>query len=196
MKTQNSEITKQAREALKGKWGLAVGVFFVQGAIILAIQLIPKAGSLLTWLVGGPFALGLAIFCLALSRNQSPRFEQMFEGFKKFGSSLAAYLLMTLFTLLWTLLLLIPGIIASLSYAMTFYIIADDHTVGAREAIRRSKKMMYGYKWKFFCLQLRFLGWLLLSILTLGIGLLWLVPYMTISEAKFYEDIKNNPVSA
>ena len=101
---------------------------------------------------------------------------------------------MLLFTFLWTLLLIIPGIIAVLSYSMTFYILADDNSIGAMEAIDKSKKMMDGYKWKYFCLGLRFIGWSLLCILTLGIGFLWLLPYMQVSVVKFYDDIKENHI--
>ena len=190
MKTENSVLMKQAREALSGKWGLAIWAFFLYFLITLIIQNIPKVGSFIPLFISGPMALGFAIFSLSISRNQNPKLEQIFEGFKRFGTSLVAFILMSLFTLLWTLLLIVPGIIASLSYSMTFYIIADHSSMGAIETIKRSKKMMYGFKWKYLELQLRFLGWALLSILTLGIGLLWLVPYMSISNAKFYEDIK------
>jgi len=102
-----------------------------------------------------------------------------------------------LFTLLWSLLLIIPGIIASLSYSQTYYILADDEKISAREAIKKSKKIMMGNKWKYFVLGLSFLGWFILSIFTLGIGLIWLLPYMNISMAKFYEDVKEqSPVVA
>ncbi|GHT57847.1 hypothetical protein FACS18945_2990 [Bacteroidia bacterium] len=90
----------------------------------------------------------------------------------------------------WSLLLIIPGIIAAISYSMTFYIIADDPAISAMDAINKSKKMMYGYKMKYFCLSLRFLGWALLCILTLGIGFLWLMPYIQVTFAKFYDDLK------
>jgi uncharacterized membrane protein len=75
---------------------------------------------------------------------------------------------------------------------MTYYIIAEDNSVGAMEAIDRSKKMMDGYKWKYFRLLLRFFGLSLLCILTLGIGFLWLIPYFHVTNAKFYDDIKSN----
>ena len=133
---------------------------------------------------------GLAIVFLTLARSQGATFGMMFDGFMRFGTAFAAYLLMAIFVLLWALLLIVPGIIASLSYSMTYYIIRDDPTVGALEAIGRSKKMMRGSKWKFFCLQWRFLGWALLCLLTLGIGFLWLAPYMMTSMARFYEDLK------
>ena len=192
MKTENSMIMKQARDALKGKWGLTIGTFVVYFLISMAVGSIPKVGPLISCLIAGPLTLGMAIFSLSLSRNQNPKLDQIFLGFKRFGTSLAAYLLIILFVILWSLLLIVPGIIASLSYSMTFFILVDDSSVGARDAIRKSKKMMYGNKWKFFCLELRFLGWVILAMLTLGIGFLWLVPYVKISMAKFYDDIKNH----
>jgi len=103
---------------------------------------------------------------------------------------------MLIFILLWTLLLIVPGIIAAISYSMTFYIIADDNSIAAKEAIDKSKKMMDGYKWKFFCIGLRFFGLALLCVLTLGIGFLWLFPYIQVTVAKFYDDIKANSLTA
>ena len=99
---------------------------------------------------------------------------------------------MILFIFLWMLLLIIPGIIASIAYSQTFYILAEDDTIGSMDALRKSKEMMNGYKWKYFCLVLRFVGWFLLCILTFGIGFLWLSPYIQVSYAKFYEDLKTN----
>jgi uncharacterized membrane protein len=191
MKTENKVLMAQARETLKGKWALAVGVFLVYQLILIGIQSVEDVGGLAHLLIAGPLCLGITIFTLALSRNESAYFEQMFQGFKRFQVSLIAYVLRGIFVILWSLLLIVPGIIAALSYAMTFYIISDNPSVTAKEAIKKSKEMMYGNKWKLFTLQLRFIGWALLCILTAGIGFLWLVPYMQVSNAKFYEDIKN-----
>ena len=190
--TENRILMQMARESLKGKWGLAVGAFFVYMLITFVVQQLPFFGFIVSLVISGPLTLGVVLFSLALSRNKQPKFEQIFHGFENFTTALVAYLLMTLFVLLWMLLLIIPGIVAALSYAMTFYIIADDSKIDASQAIKKSKRMMYGYKWKLFCLGLRFIGWALLSILTLGIGFLWFVPYVNISMAKFYDDIKNN----
>lgn len=82
------------------------------------------------------------------------------------------------------------SVIAQYRYAMTYFIVADTADIGALEAIRRSKRMMMGSKWKIFCLQCRFIGWLLLCIPTLGIGFLWLWPYVITSIARFYEDLR------
>jgi len=194
MVTSNKDLMMQARKSLSGRWGLAVGTFFVYLLIVGSISFIPIAGSIFTLLIGGAFAFGVATFSLAIARNEDAKLEMIFYGFKYYGKTLGLYLLMVLFVLLWMLLLIVPGIIAAISYSLAFYIMNDDPNIGAMEAIDKSKKMMYGYKWKYFCLGLRFIGWFLLGILSLGIGFLWIMPYFSISFAKFYDDVKANPV--
>jgi len=194
MKTSNAELMRMARESLNGKWGLAIGAFLVYMVIISVLQFIPFLGPLSLLILGGPLTLGLIIFSLTISRNQDTRFEQIFEGFQNFGTAFSAYIIVSIFIILWMLLLIVPGIIAAISYSMTFYIIADDSSIEPMAAVKKSKKMMYGYKWKFFCLGLRFIGWAILCILTLGIGFLWLIPYVQVSVAKFYDDVKSNVV--
>jgi len=98
--------------------------------------------------------------------------------------------LMRLFIFLWSLLFLIPGIIKSFSYAMTLYILEENPELSANEAIDRSRAMMKGHKFDYFWLLLSFIGWAFLSIFTLGIGLLWLMPYMQTASGAFYEDVK------
>ncbi len=190
MKIENAVLMKMARESLKGKWGLAIGALVVFEVISIVVQVLPKIGWIASLIITGPMTLGFVMFFLAISRNQEVKMEQIFKGFSNFAQALAAYLLMMVFVILWALLLIIPGIIAALSYAMTFYIMADDNSLGAMAAIAKSKQMMKGNKWKLFCLHLRFIGWSLLAILTLGVGFLWLIPYMQVSIAKFYDDIK------
>ena len=190
MVKENKELMAEARESLSGNWGLAIATFLVYGIIISIFQVIPTVGSVLALFIAGPMLVGVSMFSLSLSRGESARLEQIFEGFKNYGTVLGAYLLMVLFIFLWMLLLIIPGIIAAIAYSQTFYILAEDYTIGSMDALKKSKEMMDGYKWKYFCLGLRFIGWALLCILTLGIGFLWLSPYIQISYAKFYEDIK------
>ncbi len=191
MKTEdNKSLMRLARESLKGKWGLAIGGMVVYCLIVGLSGMIPGIGQIFSIFVTGPMIGGLAIFSLALSRNQEAKIEQIFQGFNRFGTYLGAYWLMILFVVLWSLLLIIPGIIAAYGYALIFFIIADNPSIGVSEALKKSKEMMQGYKWKYFCLSLRFFGWAILSVLSLGIGFLWLFPYMQISFAKFYEDLK------
>ena len=188
--TPNAELMARARAKLAGLWGLAIGVVVVYYLIAMAASFVPILSSIVPLIITGPFSVGLAIFFLAIVRGTQPQFGMLFEGFKPFGTALAAYLLMTIFILLWCLLLIVPGIIAAFSYSMTFYIIADNPEIGPLEAIRKSKEMMRGMKWKYFCLSFRFIGWSLLCLLTLCIGYLWLMPYMMTSMAEFYEDLK------
>lgn len=206
MNKSNSELLRSAKESLTGRWGLAIGTFLVYEIIIGSLQsgythrsndemnqgfsFAYSFGSLIYLLIAGPLALGVSIFSLNIARNTEARFEQIFDGFRNFKTSFVAYLLMILFIVLWTFLLIIPGIIAALSYAMIFYIIADNESIEPMAAIDKSKEMMYGYKWQLFFLGLRFFGLALLCILTLGIGFLWLIPYMNITVAKFYDNIK------
>ena len=116
----------------------------------------------------------------------------MFGGFKRFGISFAAYLLRFIFIILWTLLLIIPGIIACLRYSQTFYILSEDENIGPLEAISKSKEMMVGNKWKLFCLYCRFIGWFILCIVTLGFAGLYVGPYISQSCANFYNDLIND----
>jgi uncharacterized membrane protein len=191
-----AEIMKSGKEALQERWGLAIGTFLVYEIIIGAFQRTTEDHSytsLLLLAVAGPLSLGVSVFSLNIARNREARFEQIFEGFRNYTTSLVAYLLVALFVLLWSLLLIIPGIIAALSYSMTFFVIADNESIEPMEALNRSKQMMEGYKLKLFYLSLRFFGLALLCILTLGIGFLWLIPYTHVTTAKFYDDIKDHP---
>ena len=189
---ENKELMAEARASLSGNWGLAVGTYLVYIILVGSLQVIPVVGGVIGLFIAGPMAVGICIFTLSLSRDENSRLEQIFEGFKNYGTVLGAYLLMVVFIFLWALLLIIPGIIAAIAYSQTFYILAEDDTIGSMDALRKSKEMMNGYKWKYFCLGLRFIGWALLCVLTLGIGFLWLSPYIQVSYAKFYEDLKTN----
>ena len=188
--TKVLEITAAAHQALKGRWGLPIGFCVLLGLLSMLIQNIPYIGGLVSLFVTGAFAFGYAVFFLTFIRGGQPHLGNMFDGFKIYGTTLAAYLLMLLFILLWMLLLIIPGIIAAYAYSQTFYIIADNPDIRAGEAITRSKKMMRGHKWRLFCMELWFTLLSILCIFTLFIGFFWLVPYICASRAKFYEDLQ------
>jgi uncharacterized membrane protein len=182
MATANSELMRAARADLTGQWGMAILAFAIYWAI-------SSLGGPVVLIFGGPMMIGLALFSLNLSKSKTAELSLIFDGFKKFGQGFLAYLLITVYVFLWALLLIIPGIIAALSYSQVFYIMVEEE-IDATEAMKKSKDLMNGYKWKYFCLNFRFFGWMLLAVLTLGIGFLWLIPYMNVSYAKFYEDIK------
>ena len=112
------------------------------------------------------------------------------DGFGRWGRNVWGLFLVGFFTSLWALLLIVPGIVKFYAYSMTPYILVDNPELSANEAINLSQKMMKGHKFDLFFLQLSFIGWIFLSIFTLGIGLLWLIPYMMTAQAAFYQDIK------
>ncbi len=196
MATANQILRQEAQRSLAGKWPLAIATFLVYTIITSAFGAARGLG-ILGLLIAGPMALGAAYFSLALSRGKDARLEQLFDGFRLYAKALGTHLLMLLFVVLWLLLLIVPGIIAALSYSMSFYILADHPDLSPREVLRRSELMMYGYKAKLFSLFMWFLLLSILCVLTLGIGFLWLIPYVHVCMAKFYDDIKDaHPAAA
>ena len=249
----NKELLRMARESLRGKWGLAIGVTLLWVVIWIAMSFIQKAPLLiathgqiamalspktilplsyrmssfgiliLQLLMCGVFTVGFSSFNLNLVRALSPKLSDSFYGFRIFWKSLFAQFLVGLFSLLWIILFQLPvfaviGIMnhqfknspfttsviilltlicivtaASFiySYTMTFFVLADDHKTGPLQAIQKSKTMMKGHKLKLLRLQLRFLGWFLLALLTLGIGNLWVGVYYRAALAHFYDDLRS-----
>ncbi|AKN30459.1 hypothetical protein Ccar_06325 [Clostridium carboxidivorans P7] len=149
--------------------------------------------TFVSFLFSGALYAGSSLFFLKLIRNQNALVEDLLYGFKSFnlfGKLFLLELIKSLFIILWTLLLIVPGIIASLKYSMAYYIIIDNPDLSVTDAIDLSTKMMDGHKSRLFCLVLSFFGWFLLGILTLGIGFIWISPYYETSKANFYEELK------
>ena len=132
---------------------------------------------------------------LDLIDGKDVEFGQIFSKASMFGKAFWLRLRMGIFTFLWTLLLIIPGIIKSYAYSMSGFILAENSEMTAKEAMKVSEKMMAGNKWRLFCLQFSFIGWQLLCILSLGIGFLWLTPYMNAATAAFYDEISREPLN-
>ena len=192
MMPENKEIRAIARGELKGNWTQPVLCTLVYLLVGAGIAVIPFVGSIAALLVTVPLSFGFILTFLGFMRNQNrdEMVGQPFKVFNEYGRYLGGSLLVSIFTILWALLLIIPGIIKSYSYAMTPYIMRDHPELSAVDCIDRSMSMMNGFKWKLFLLDLSFIGWYLLSCLSLGIGLLWLTPYIYCSRAKFYEELK------
>ncbi len=147
-------------------------------------------GTIITLLVSGPLTFGMAAFFIRLTRKREADLGELFSGFKKcFGESVLLTILIAIFTFLWALLFIIPGIIAGLRYGMAYYILVDNPGMSAKDALNQSKAMMKGNCGKLFVLQLSFIGWGLLCILTLGIGFIFLQPYMEAAVTEFYNEI-------
>jgi uncharacterized membrane protein len=139
--------------------------------------------------VAAALALGLTIYILAAYRTKSYQMNLIFAGFQYYFLVLFAHWLIYAFVGVGFVVFIIPAIIISLALTMVNFIIADNPDISALEALKKSNQMMKGFKWKYCCLTFRFIGWLILGVLTLGIGLLWVTPYFLMSAAIFYENI-------
>ena len=188
---ENTQIMSEARASLNGKWPLAIGTFLILLLISMGAALIPLAGQIIGILIAGPLAVGGAYFALNIVRDQVAQTDDLFFSFNNnLSNSILAYLLVVAFALIGFVLLIIPGIIVALALSQTWFILAENPSMDSYDAIMGSKKMMDGYKFKLFKIQLRLLGLGLLCLLTLGIGFLWLLPYQYVVYAKFYEEVK------
>ena len=259
----NKELMRMARESLKGKWGLAIGMsllWFLIWVVLTMIQSTPTfiamhygymashgqglvapmknaiplpyriasiSIQIVQVLISGAFTVGFFSFYLNLVRSLKPKVSDLFSGLRIFWKAFFALFLVGVFSVFWILLLQIPAfalsgilvhqfkpapwiawitmpsflicMIAAISfiysYAMTFFVLADDHATGPLKAIRQSKGMMKERKLKLFFLQLRFLGWFLLALLTLMIGGLWVGAYYHTALAHFYDDVRTKTLS-
>ena len=145
--------------------------------------------NLVHFILGGVIQLGYAQFLLKQYNRANFEVKDLFSQFERFGQAFLQRFLRILYTSLWSLLFIIPGIVKSYAYAMTPFIMAENPEMTASEAITASKEMMDGHKGELFTLDLTFIGWDLLCLLTLNIGHLWLNPYKNAAYAVFYKDL-------
>ncbi|MBQ9718701.1 MAG: DUF975 family protein [Clostridia bacterium] len=232
-----ADFRRIAREALRGRWGIAViagllasllgaigssgpelniemndgqfqvwlsvagqniittdgrqGLLRLFGGLTLYIVILAIVTGIILFVLGSVIEVGYCKFNLDLTdRREKPEIGTMFGYFSFWQTTAVSRFLQTVYVFLWSLLFIIPGIMAGYSYAMTGYILAENPHLTASEAIERSKQMMYGNRWRLFCLQISFIGWSILSsLLTFGIGDLWLTPYRQSASAAFYREI-------
>lgn len=196
MEIENALIKERALAILNGHWGnaaLTTLVSVLLSSVVGAVLNVLGLGIVSVVLIDLPLGFGFTlVFNHLMKTGDGERMVQrMFNiAYGDFSRSLAVSVLQAVFNFLWILLLIIPGIIKMYSYAMTYYIAEDYPELDANKCIDKSKEMMDGYKFDLFLLHLSFLGWALLCILTLGIGALWLRPYIATSEVVFYERLK------
>ncbi len=153
------------------------------------------AASILILLVTGPLAYSLAGISKMVDNDVNPEVSNLFDGFKSFKNSFLIALLTYIFVALWTMLLIIPGIVKALAYSMSYYIMLDDPTKTANQCITESKNLMNGHKWQLFCLLFSYIGWLILCALTLGILSFWVTPKINQAKYQFYKEISDKNVT-
>ena len=144
--------------------------------------------SLVQFVLGGVVQLGYARYLLKQQDRESNSVKDLFSQFDRFKEGFLQSFLRFLYIFLWSLLLVIPGIIKALGYSMTPFLMAEYPNLSAKEAMRISQEKMQGHKWELFCLGFSFIGWVFLVALTGGIGGFFLAPYMNAAYAAFYRD--------
>lgn len=148
-------------------------------------------GAILSIFVSSAITVGVCNYFIKNTYSK-PTFADAFSGFKvKYGRNIGTLLLVAIKSVLWTCLFIIPGIIKMFEYSMIPYILADNPEITCKEAFKLSKQMMKGNKWRLFKLEFSFIGWLLLCVLTLGVGTFFLLPYTEAATAEFYAELKN-----
>lgn len=188
-----AELKALAKEQIRGNIFLLCLIMLIIIAVCAMVAAIPVVGGVVAALVVAPvFSIAYVTIYLDLANHMTPELGALFSHFNKFWGAFKVTVFTGLFTALWSLLLVVPGIIKGLSYSMTMYILAENPKMGALEAIDRSKAMMNGHKKDLFVLQLSFIGWHLLGLVTLGIAYAWVVPYISATTTNFYNSIKNN----
>lgn len=213
------ELRRIARENLAGNWGNAVLAGFLAALLgglimssssgidldldaehmrrlpdIVKMYFLYTAGigttlNLVHLILGGVIRQGYAVYLLKQYDHRDPQTNDLFSQFDHFGAAFGLKLLQTLFIILWSLLLIVPGIIKGCAYAMAPFIMAENPNMAAREALQASEELMDGHKMELFILGLSFIGWSILNIFTLGIGSFWLNPYMNAAYAAFYRNL-------
>lgn len=217
---ERATLKANAKKSLKGKYWPAILVTIVLGVLIglpasLASLTSPQAiiengvvvetssmnpyqvvALIIAIIFFSLFTLGGFSFFLKIARNRKTEWTEVFSQTSRAVACFLSALLMGIFTFLWSLLLIIPGIIASYRYRQTQFILVDDPKIGPLEAITKSKEMMKGHKMDLFVMDLSFLGWNILAVLTFGLLYFWLAPYMAVSYANFYDALKKEKKQA
>jgi uncharacterized membrane protein len=176
---------------ISGKWGTLALIYFLSELIIGGCAALSwlGVGVVAAIIVTGPLMLSLSKIALKVVRVQNFQIENIFDGFNYLANSIILWVINNIFIFLWSLLLVIPGIVKAYSYSMSYYILADNPNMPANEARKLSMVMMEGNKWRLFCLHLSFIGWFILCCLTFGILTFWVSPYVQTAEAAFYQSL-------
>lgn len=175
---------------------LIIGIIVALVVVIALISLFSLAYAVASFCLSSIIEVGYSNFNLDIIDGNKVEFVRIFSFFKHWGKAILANLIRNLFIFLWSLLFIIPGIIASYRYSMVPFILADNPDMSAGDAIDESKYLMHGNKWRLFCLNFSFFGWDVLCALTFGILGIWIAPYKHAALAAFYRSIVPAPEEA
>lgn len=189
-------IKSQAKNQVSGKRVklalMMLIIFAIEYALgILTSKLHEAVEYVIDGFISSIFALSTTHIYLKVTDSLDVEIQDIFLGFYDFLRAITITVFVSVKTILWSLLLIIPGVIKSLAYSMTTYIVAENRDMSVSEAMRKSEEMMQGHKMDLFYLNLSFTGWILLTVVTCGIAALWTAPYINATHANFYRSIKN-----
>ena len=200
-------LKSNAKNSLKGKYGDAIVLMIIYGLIAGAVggifggilgaanldkDTVKALGEVLSAVISCLFIFGIHSYFLKISRNESVEWKELFSKTNLFVPALLITIVVAIFVTLWSLLLIIPGIIAAISYSQVYFVKLDNPDMEVMDVLKKSKELMNGHKMDYFVLLLSFIGWLILGVFTLGILYLWLMPYMSVTEANFYNELVKN----
>lgn len=195
-----STYKNRAIASLKDKWMdaaiVALVYFVISEGIDFAVSsfLATETGFVfqLIWLLAcAPLTWAFGVMFLDFIRGNELKVGKLFDGYKDCIRIGIAFFLYFLVVLVGVIFFIVPGIIFAMMFAQVPYILRDDENIGVIDALKKSANMMKGHKMQLFLLYLSFIGWAILAILTLGIGYLFLFPYMYTTVAHYYEDLKS-----
>ena len=199
------ELKEKAKNSLKGKYEETIIMLLIYFSISLAVciiigivfgrfdeSIVNIISNIVSIFISGLFGFGYLSYFLKISRNEDVTTEELFSKKHLWITYIVIAIITYIFTFLWSLLFIIPGIIAAFSYSQAYLIALDNPELGAMDTIKKSKEMMKSHKMDYFVLQLSFLGWIILGIFTFGILYFWLIPYIAVTNANFYNSLKEN----
>ena len=197
---ENKILKANARNQLGGRifesnW-LSMLVVFLVYSVALGVASSVTFG-IGTIILSGPLLYGVNRICIKRVKGMNFTFDDGISGFKEcFAGSVILSLMTAIFTFLWALLFFVPGIVKTYSYSMAPYILQDNPNFSYKDCLDKSRKMMDGNKWQLFCLDFSFIGWYIVGMLCLGVGVLWVTPYHQVARANFYMALKAKEESA
>lgn len=199
---QRSDLKRITKDQLQGKWGLTIVTFIISAIIPTIITVLANIfeSGIITIICGiiasiiiGPLEYGLCTFILNIIRKKQVSIFDIFSGFNRkiFLKALIILILRGISVGIGYFILIIPGIILSIMFSQSYFILVDNNHLSAIDCIKSSSQMMKGNKKYFFILILSFIGWFIIGQITCGIGLLWIAPYYKITIGNFYNELNN-----
>lgn len=196
-----SELKQNAKDRLKNNWGLAIGIIIVCTLISCIPNLLAEIDSesfaisiiipIITLVITGPLTIGQCKFFINLANRSNPKFSDLWYGFNNMLRAIGVTLLVGVIVFIGSILFIIPGIILAFMYSQVYYIMAENPEMSIMNCLKESSRIMKGHKMDLFILELSFLGWGILMVITLGIAGLYVLPYYNATLTNFYLEIKD-----